>query len=166
MSEQKIKDFLRTPNDTRHMHFKNVPYKKHFIFVHSKNMLKLVCLNHLKSILLWNKNFDRILAANYALFKDFQAFSLRFKFEDLNSAAFFFLTKKTFNEAHSTGLNVTFLRCFFTVLSSSLREAFDLFIDIIQLVITMYAHSIQINIVCPVKLENWMIWTFEFKNYL
>lgn len=78
----------------------------------------------------------------------------------------FSFTKMTFNEAHSTGLSVTFLRRFFTVLTSSLREAFDLFINIVQLVITMYAHSIQINIVCPVKLESWMIWTFEFKNYI
>ena len=51
----------------------------------------------------------------------------------------------------------TFWICLLTVFSCSFWQAFDLFINIIQFIITMDAHSIQINIICPVKLgvKNW-----------
>ena len=46
---------------------------------------------------------------------------------------------------------LTFLWGFLVVLGCSFRQALDLFIDVVQLVITMYAYCIQINIVCSVK---------------
>lgn len=51
----------------------------------------------------------------------------------------------------------TFWICLLTVFSCSFWQAFDLFINIIQFIITMDTHSIQINIICPVKLgvKNW-----------
>ena len=48
---------------------------------------------------------------------------------------------------------LTFLWCLLAVFSGTFGKPFDFFVNFIQLIIAMYAHSIQINIVCTTKLH-------------
>lgn len=57
------------------------------------------------------------------------------------------------NKATKSNCSCTFLWCLLAVLSSTFRKPFDFFVNFVQLIIAMYAHSIQINIVCTTKLH-------------
>lgn len=57
------------------------------------------------------------------------------------------------NKATKSNCSCTFLWRLLAILSSTFRKPFDFFVNFVQLIIAMYAHSIQINIVCTTKLH-------------